>query len=188
MSTLLPLPLEDPCTVSHALALPRAPFTHGWNLPSDLSTLEFNLGCTPRYLILTGVFHGTAQFDQSLPRGSFHAGLWEHDVLELFIRDAHSKAYQEFNLSPSGAWWSALFSEYRMVSADPFIKPVVSIDAHNSSEGWKVGIKIERSSLMVDPSSTINVCAISGHGQERRYYSALPVVTDNPDFHAIMRD
>ena len=54
---------------------------------------------------------------EDLPRGTFRAGLWERDVAEFFLMGPGGD-YQEFNLSPSGAWWSASFSSYRQQSEE----------------------------------------------------------------------
>lgn len=40
-------------------------------------------------------------------------GLWQSTCLELFIAEPDGPAYQEFNISPSGAWAAYGFSGYR---------------------------------------------------------------------------
>jgi hypothetical protein len=45
--------------------------------------------------------------------GEFVEGLWNESVVELFIHDLASNCYIELNLSPSGAYWGAVFHRYR---------------------------------------------------------------------------
>lgn len=40
-------------------------------------------------------------------------GLWQHTCFEAFIGAAGSRAYREFNFSPSGQWAAFAFSGYR---------------------------------------------------------------------------
>ncbi len=54
----------------------------------------------------------------SFPAEGFVEGLWEHDVAEFFLLDRRRGTYQEYNLSPGGAWWAAAFSAPR-VRLDP---------------------------------------------------------------------
>lgn len=41
-------------------------------------------------------------------------GLWRSTCFELFLKEAGSGAYREFNFSPSGAWNAYAFSDWRM--------------------------------------------------------------------------
>lgn len=48
--------------------------------------------------------------------GAFQAELWRYDAAEFFITTPDGKKYMEFNLSPNGAWWAAVFSAPRQIA------------------------------------------------------------------------
>jgi hypothetical protein len=55
---------------------------------------------------------------------SFTRELWKGDVVELFLRSGRS--YVELNLSPTGAWWAAHFSSYRVMERElPELAPTI---------------------------------------------------------------
>ncbi|HQH27349.1 MAG TPA: hypothetical protein PLP17_08140 [Oligoflexia bacterium] len=123
--------------------------------------------------------------DMALAPGSFVEGLWEEDVIELFIKDDGSARYQEFNLAPSGAWWTAVFSEYRIrVHTEDFATPAAIFSKHDGSR-WKVGFSCLREALAVQAcfteQSKAAVYAITGK-HERRYCALVPG-SGKPDFH-----
>lgn len=64
-------------------------------------------------------------------QGQFLEGLWEESVVELFIYQAQSTRYVEFNLSPTGAFWCAEFSDYRVRKSELKLRSNVEV----SSEG-----------------------------------------------------
>lgn len=119
-------------------------------------------------------------------RGEFVRGLWEYDVAELFIHSPADGAYQEFNLAPSGAWWSCHFSGYRKESN--LIPPVPSleVDSADYATGWAAAIRIPLSSLALRFQSfndlKFNVCFIQGENP-RHYLSGAVIGTSLPDFH-----
>ncbi|MEA3192528.1 MAG: hypothetical protein QOD26_861 [Betaproteobacteria bacterium] len=44
----------------------------------------------------------------------FADGLWRHTCFEVFLARKGSRAYREYNLSPSGEWASYAFRKYRL--------------------------------------------------------------------------
>lgn len=76
----------------------------------------------------------TAQCDTALRLGDFVEGLWEQDVAELFLMGPDGR-YQELNLSPCGAWWCALFSDYRQ-RENAFQAPSVRTRAGSETGRW----------------------------------------------------
>ena len=87
--------------------------------------------------------------------GSFHEGLWEGDVAEVFLMHPGG-GYLEYNFAPNGAWWSCAFDSPRVRSSDPAPVPFPKF------EPW-VG----------------NVTAIIGG----RYLSLARLGGTQPDFH-----
>ncbi len=129
-----------------------------------------------------------AVYDESYLTGDFKEGLWKMDVAELFIKDDNSETYQEFNLSPAGAWWSSKFSSYRQECAKGFQVPKsVSVKTNRSATHWYASLTILRSELAVNCSfsklSRANVCFIFGQEPSRTYLSVGAPDHGEPDYH-----
>lgn len=95
-----------------------------------------------------------------LEPGEFRAGLWEQDVAEFFLMGADG-AYQEFNVSPVGAWWSGHFRGYRdLVSECHSLS--VSVSATAGSAGWECqfSVPVEELSVRWGPGVMLNPCSI----------------------------
>lgn len=74
-------------------------------------------------------------YDRSFGPLDFVEGLWEQDVAEIFLAGPNGR-YQEINLSPTGAWWSAVFSEYRVRESE--VEFPVEIEAERREDRWEV--------------------------------------------------
>jgi len=106
----------------------------------------------------------------------FVGGLWERDVGEFFLM-AEDGSYQEFNLSPSGAWWSARFRGHRdFIREDP-CQSVFAEGQRTPEGGWKAWLAVELRDL-IEWKKT-NVCAILGG----RYFCTGHRAGGEPDFH-----
>jgi|688.fasta_scaffold270336_2 hypothetical protein len=124
---------------------------------------------------------------QALP-GGFQAGLWEYDCAELFIADAASGRYMEFNLAPNGAWWSCEFTAPRVrAEAVEIEMPEVATFAELAADGaWMAAMAIPldllRARTGYGPASRANVAFLLG-GRERRHASAADLGGGMPDYH-----
>lgn len=87
----------------------------------------------PGTSLLLGVTRSVITFGMEFARplnglgtySSFTRELWKGDVVELFLYTGSS--YVELNLSPSGAWWAARFSSYRVMATEhPELAPVIN--------------------------------------------------------------
>ena len=116
-------------------------------------------------------------------RGDFVEGLWEYDVAELFVRDARG-AYQEFNVSPTGAWWSMTHTEYRVRSNDSRPARCLSVTTKVFDGQWEVVAAFERKSLQVpvEEGSLLHVTGIH-YAAKPIYLSSNPPHDLAPDFH-----
>jgi hypothetical protein len=120
--------------------------------------------------------------------GEFTEGLWNGDVIELFIGQPESEQYLEFNLAPSGAWWAAAFSRYRERSTDILAALPMTIQSNCAAGYWEFFASFDLAATAVNcDSCTINLCAIFG-SPNRRFFSAHAPVTAGvaavkPDFH-----
>ncbi|MBX3172535.1 MAG: hypothetical protein KF760_34345 [Candidatus Eremiobacteraeota bacterium] len=104
----------------------------------------------------------------------FVEGLWRRDVAEFFLIAADG-SYQEFNLSPTGAWWSARFRGYRDQERECRCTSVVT-SAGRSRAGWKAWLSIAVAEVIA--WERFQVTAILGG----RYFSTGKC-SGEPDFH-----
>jgi hypothetical protein len=116
--------------------------------------------------------------------GDFVEGLWEADVAEFFLMNARGE-YQEFNLSPDGAWWSMLFASYRERSPRPRTPEGIVVSVDRSAQSWRVAFGVQRTQLQIAPDevTAIHVSGILYGGGEGRYLSSAGQPSFAPDFH-----
>ena len=112
----------------------------------------------------------------------FVEGLWEQDVAEFFISDRRTGHYQEFNLSPGGAWWSALFVAPR-VRKDP--QPESQAFGVRTEILWTATEWVGRLSFPQPDlfHTAVNFTAITAGREGRRFYSLAALGSATPDFH-----
>ncbi len=150
-------------------------FQLDWGPASDL---VFSVGCaaSPRNPLA-----------QARPR-AFVAGLWQHDVGELFLKHAECDRYLEINLAPHGAWWSCLFQAYRE-PLDESPVPIVDLEATTTDDSWEASLTIPRDcledSLAFGGATRANVCFILGPAADRHHFSWADLAHDPPDFHQV---
>ncbi len=153
-----------------------------WGKPIDPQSPRFFIAIDDDHLQFTARFSVQAVFDSSVAVGSFFEGLWNQDVIELFLIDDGGKAYQEINLSPSGAWWTARFSSYRQRSS-PLPPPSAMINRCVTPSHLWVSLRLRRSDLFVQidftEASRANVSAMH-HGTA---LSWATISSAQPDFH-----
>jgi hypothetical protein len=128
-------------------------------------------------------------YDEGYKPGEFVEGLWLQDVAEFFLRDAESGEYQEFNVAPSGAWWTCVFTEYRKRAMN-FPKPrSVCVERKVTADRWEVvfGVKLSELSIMITSQTHLHVAVISadpvGSATAQRFFSSHPLAGAEPDFH-----
>lgn len=66
------------------------------------------------HLAVSVVAPGPARILDNTVPGRFRAGLWQGDVVELFLREVNGEGYREYHLSPAGEWWMGRFSAPRV--------------------------------------------------------------------------
>ena len=98
----------------------------------------------------------------------FVDGLWRHTCFEVFVAAHGSRAYREYNFSPSGEWAAYAFSSYRKRSARRIMRPrwngrVATIAATGK-------LKIGLSAVIEEKSGALS-------------YWALRHPRSKPDFH-----
>jgi alpha-galactosidase len=136
----------------------------------------------------------TLNIDEDLARDRSVRGLWENDVVEIFLKPEARDDYFEIEISPLGQWLDA---HIRM--------PRIDVNFHWSS-GLGLDVSIDREeriwrlfvSLPVEsfagPAGGMrppvvgevwraNFCRIAGDDPEREYLAWRPTFTPRPDFH-----
>lgn len=105
--------------------------------------------------------------------GRFRPGLWQRDVVEMFLCDREGDGYREYHLSPGGEWWMGCFSSPRVATAGDASRgdqpmppaqemaqgvgiggrphqsadeaaPGVSVAVESDGDGWRGGLSLPR--------------------------------------------
>ena len=147
--------------------------------------VDFYFGHNRQKLFFGAVVEHPPVLAPRLTSDSFVEGLWNYDVLELFLKDDHSDSYQEFNLSPDRRWWSSVFRTYRIRDEEHFRRLVPEVGGIYEQSRFRAGITIPRDELSVSfgvQASCANIAAIFGM-EPRCYLSYHRAATAHPDFH-----
>ncbi len=159
-----------------------------WHGQSVAVPATFALAMDPTHLWFVAAREKRASISPYAAPCQFAEALWRYDVAELFIKDAHSDRYLEFNLAPNGAWWSAEFTGPR-VRADNEDIPIVGVRTYAKISGdgcWQAAASIPLSFLESDFSfgqgSRINVTFIVD-SPEQKFLSVAALRGAKPDFH-----
>lgn len=118
-------------------------------------------------------------------RGDFIEGLWNDDVVELFVRDRNGR-YVEFNVSADGAWWFMPFADYRIRAQDNCAPPQAAISIFREELQWQVRLSFDVNCLLEFLSGVdlIHFAAIHYQDGVPVYVSSRKVLGGVPDFHA----
>lgn len=107
-------------------------------------------------------------------------GLWEYEVVELFVLGPDDQ-YTEVELGPHGHFLVLRLHGERQVVAREL---PLAYAARREGAGWLGEALIPWTLLPAEPWRG-NAYAIHGQGSGRRYLVAHPLGTEQPDFHAI---
>lgn len=168
--------------------LPGTELNNGWFLDASISVMRAMLAADSQHLWWGVQCSGAGDNFQHHLGGHYVEGLWEYDLAELFIANP-AGGYEEFNLSPTGAWWQMRFACYReRIAGFQPAELVLEGFAETSTDGWRAAIKIPLSSLWCSPSAVElrgNLCGISGVSP-RRYQTLAEPRSLEPDFHQLV--
>jgi len=152
----------------------------------------FSLVRDPRHLWFIANHRKPAEIHPRARPGAFQADLWKHDVAELFLADAVSGRYFEFNLAPNGAWWSCEFTAPRVRAEEQDIAmPEVATWSEMGPDGsWVAAMAIPldllKARLDFGPATRANVTMIL-ESPAQRFLSAANLGPGEPDFHQPQR-
>jgi hypothetical protein len=164
-------------------ALPRSCSGTCWVGESLSVRFSWCFALDPHCLWFFCEVEGGASYSTSRAAREFVEGLWEEDVGEFFVRDSSGR-YQEFNLAPSGAWWSAVFDSYRRRAEVSPRPTILEVHTEVSSGSWRglLGIQRESMAIQVREGSSLHVSGIV-YAPKCRYLSSCPDRSVEPDFH-----
>lgn len=175
-------------------------FVSRFGVSDPLFDPTYSVVIDPDNLFFSVKIPETRNFDKSLNTGQFKPDLWKHDVVEIFFASDKNCAtqsstvgqdcpYQEFNVSPAGAYWTVKFSAYR--SRIPGTEEPVTglqVESRSTITGKILSIMIPKNNIInqcsLGNNSRINCCAILGN-EPRTYFSTAALDNVKPDFHHI---
>lgn len=114
-------------------------------------------------------------------------GLWEHTCFEAFVGGQGSRAYCEFNFSPSTEWAAFGFSGYRtgMVPLEYSTVPTVAASVTEDRLALEAVIPLEALlALPGDDTLVLGLAAVIEDQDGRLSFWALAHRAEKPDFHS----
>jgi hypothetical protein len=123
--------------------------------------------------------------EQKHELGDFVEGLWEADVVELFLMSPSGR-YQEWNVSPDGAWWAMSFVGYRQRDSRSTRPEGVVVEVFHDEESWRAVLSVPRSALPepLTESTRVHVSGIIHRPDgSSSYLSSAGSPAFEPDFH-----
>ncbi|MCK9540441.1 MAG: DOMON-like domain-containing protein [Novosphingobium sp.] len=133
-------------------------------------------------LLLRWHVHGVEAL--SVPAFSGRArgdNLWETTCFELFLKDAGSSAYAEFNFSPSGRWAAYFFPAYRQGMTDIELEPGPDISTDSGETIFVLNALVDIG--LVAGTRAAGLSAVIDEKDGTRSYWALAHPAGKPDFH-----
>lgn len=125
-----------------------------------------------------------AHCNDSLGLGQHVAELWKMDVAEVFL-SGPGGAYQEINVSPRGAWWSALFSDYRLMDRE--LEFAVEIAQEVKADSWQIHFRTSLENIVpwrgLSPEEFMVSATAILYAPEPHYFALHHQNGGEPDFH-----
>jgi len=107
--------------------------------------------------------------------------LWRSTCMECFLRQAHDRAYVEWNFSPAGTWWVCAFESYRIAAPQqPANVFPVQIRTHQNTERLDLQTAIP---LINSCPQHFEPTVILEHADGQRSHWARAHPEGKPDFH-----
>lgn len=115
-------------------------------------------------------------------------GLWERTCFELFLQPVSSRAYFEFNFSPSTQWAAYVFDSHRegrrdmSLSVEPFINRESVFEPEVGDAHYVLEADVDFSDIPPE-ALRMGLCAVIEEKSGRKSYWALAHPPGAPDFH-----
>jgi len=172
---------DNPWTTGEVLSLTPYRFEREWSGRDIDFEASFVLAVDPARLHLA-VRCSLSGDGEDYPPGSFHPNLWQRDVGELFLCDPLTGHYQEWNVSPAGAWWTNRLVSPRVTDPDFRANTETSTARPIPGQwGWGALMSVPRPPDLERLRG--NVTMIVGSGQEERFFLSTCPQPGQPDFH-----
>ena len=175
--------LSSPVDTPSLIALHHYPLERTLENTSVKAPIYFVFAVSDENLFFGGYWDKVSIDEPKDRAGEFVEGLWEEDVLELYLANTEEDedAYLELNLSKDGAWWGAHFSSYRR-RASVFDKDKATILQGESAVYFKYPLSELLVKFEIDKCIG-NVCGINFVGDSVEYLSWNSAKQDRADFH-----
>ncbi|MBN8548363.1 MAG: hypothetical protein J0M12_03490 [Deltaproteobacteria bacterium] len=173
-------------TFEKLFELPQNPIEYDWFGERVKNPASFVVAVDPDRMYLGAHVEASPWYDPAHTMGQYVEGLWNKDCAELFISSSTSPVYQEFNLGPTGAWWSCSFSKYR--KRDSAFTPPQGVTTYSQigSANWRAALAIPLNQfalpLDLEDTSRANVSFVVGKAK-RQYLTWANIQQREPDFH-----
>lgn len=149
---------------------------------------EYSFKLTAEGLVFSAARKAPALVHPEGKCGDFQAELWRYDAAEFFITTPEGGRYMEFNLSPNGAWWAAVFCAPRCIAPgfENWEPAGVQATGCATAEGWSCSALIPAAVLeevgICPADCKLTAAAILKSPDQVFLTTALPCDTQ-PDFH-----
>jgi alpha-galactosidase len=117
-------------------------------------------------------------------------GLWNKDVVELFLKPKAREDYYEIEVSPLGQWLDIhILEPHAQLDFQWSSRAQLKAALNNQERIWSVFLCLPCESMgdvfpEVGGAWRLNFCRIAGARPNREYLSWRPTFTEKPDFHA----
>lgn len=166
--------------------LPGVSLCRGFDGKISNKPVQVVLALDPEQILFHARVDRAPICNHNLKSGEYREGLWESDLVELFIKDDNNNNYFELNLAPGGAWWGCNFSAPRVRISTKHEDLLREINSRTTDKGWEVTVALKRDRLPVsaafNQSSRGNVSACLG-APPRELLTISPLPGEKPDFH-----
>lgn len=156
----------------HSSCAPRSQVSVNWELNQQLLTFSFTVSS---YVPNTN--HNFTKSYQD------NWGLWDYDVVEVFLKKENTNSYLELQTSPLNQPFALIIEKPR----EKYFSPkdlLLSIENEVLEQKWKAKITIPISSIPGEGSKIFGNCFACLGKQENREYFALNLNSEQtPDFH-----
>lgn len=139
-------------------------------------------------------WYDSLNIDREIAQDRSVRGLWERDVVEIFLKPEAYDDYFQIEVSPLGQWLDAHVHVPRVdvdFHWESKLKLAVSIE--ESEKIWRLFAALPFEGLMRAGRSVkrpadgevwrLNLCRVAGEEPRREYLSWRPTFTPQPDFH-----
>jgi hypothetical protein len=169
------------------LDLPLLGVSSDWFGKPLAPPLAFSLAADEANLWFVATRQSKALVHPDSSPATFTPELWKYDTAELFLADAKTGHYLEFNLAPNGAWWAASFESPRIRSSKqpPFNDHIISHTGDDPTQ-WLAAFVIPLSFLKETINFGVETRANATfilNSPDQTFHSVEKLPGDEPDFH-----